>query len=292
MTDEKNTPENGSGELDDDSEASMRRALERIGAKKPREGRAPAPSFSNAPMSGRNTIDGQKRRFVRDGEVPVMLVTGSRPPEGQSQRRGAGPVSDQVEAVNMALRSERAAHEAADRALREATATIQDLRTKLGHIALARDEAAESARRAETARALLANELDIVNSRLAVEVSARARAERLVAQLAPPKPAIAEPSASPEAAMAAAVQAAPRRRGRPPKSAAVADNTLAAPETTNPPAAEDAPPAAPRRRGRPPKDKSLLPPDQPKRKPGRPRIEREPEPVKWWLPKGARSKPD
>ena len=152
-------PEDGAGQLDDQSEASMRRALERIGAKKPREGRTPSPSFSNAPMSGRNTVDGQKRRFVRDGEVPVMLVTGSRPPEGQSQRRGAGPVSDQIEAANMALRSERAAHEAADRALREANATIQDLRTKLGHIALARDEATEAARRAEAARALLATAL-------------------------------------------------------------------------------------------------------------------------------------
>ena len=52
----------------------------------------------------------------------------------------------------------------------------------------------------------------------------------------------------------------------------------------------EAVPATPRRRGRPPKDKSLLPPEQPKRKPGRPRIEREPEPVKWWLTKVTRSK--
>ena len=185
----------------------------------------------------------------------------------------------------MALRSEKAAHEAADRALREANSVIGDLRTKLGHIALARDEALEAARRAEAARALLASELDIVNSRLAVEVAARARAERLAATLAPPEPVavvseiVAPVSTGP--AMAAAQQAVPRRRGRPPKSASA---------VIAPPPAEDAPPAVPRRRGRPPKDKSLLPPEQPKRKPGRPRIEREPEPVKWWLPKGGRSK--
>jgi hypothetical protein len=253
----------------------MRRALEQMGAKKPREGRAPAPSFSNAPMSSRNSIDGQKRRFVRDGEVPVMMVSGSRPPEGQSQRRAAGPVSDQIEAVQMALRAERAGHEAADRALREAQTTIQDLRTKLGHVALARDEAIETAKRAEMARAALANELDTINGRLAAEVSARARAERMVAQLAPPEPEIVH-----EPVVLVAPQVAPRRRGRPPKSAAAAA----------PPADETDTPALPRRRGRPPKDKSLDAAEAPKRKPGRPRIEREPEPVKWWLPKGARSK--
>lgn len=277
MTDDQIPPGSAPGQQDDQGEASMRRALEQMGAKKPREGRAPAPSFSNAPMGSRNTSDGQKRRFVRDGEVPVMMVSGSRPPEGQSQRRAAGPVSEQVDTAQTALRGERSTREAAERALREAQGTIQDLRTKLGHIALARDEAIETAKRAEMTRAALANELDVVQGRLAIEVSARARAERLAAQLAPP-----EPIGLSETVVVIEPQPAPRRRGRPPKSAgAVA-----------PPTDETETPAAPRRRGRPPKDHSLAAAEQPKRKPGRPRIEREPEPVKWWLPKGSRAKAD
>ncbi len=276
MTDDQSPPGAVPGQQDDQGEASMRRALEQMGAKKPREGRSSAPVFSNAPMSSRNTVDGQKRRFVREGEVPVMMVSGSRPPEGQSQRRAAGPVSDQVEAVQMSLRAAVAGREAAERGLREAQTTIQDLRTKLGHVALGRDEAIETAKRAEMARAALAHELDTVNGRLAAEVSARARAERLLAQLTPPEPiAVSAP------VVAIETPPSPRRRGRPPKAAAA------------PPADENDTPAAPRRRGRPPKDKSIATAatEVPKRKPGRPRIEREPEPVKWWLPKGSRAKP-
>jgi hypothetical protein len=291
----------------------MRRALERIGAKTPRESRASAPVFSSAPMRG-NMSDGQKRRFVRDGEVPVMVVSGSRPPEGQSQRRNAAPVNEHVEAAQVAMRAGKAQQEAAERALKEARDTIQDLRTKLGHIALARDEALEVAKRAEMARAALAHELDVMAGRLAVEVSARARAERLAAQVAPEEPA-PEP--------VAAVELAPwevdpneeppppkRGRGRPRKGDApapapaliegedapvrrgrgrprkVASEATAAAE----PSGDEIP--APRKRGRPPGAATLAKADQPKRKPGRPRIEREPEPVKWWVNKKPRGKAD
>lgn len=226
----------------------MRRALERIGGKPQREPRTQQASFSSTP-TGRGTQDGQKRRFVRDGEVPVMLVSGTRAPDAPAQRRGSsGPASEQLEAAQAQLRLERTAHEAAERALREAQSVIQDLRTKLGHISMARDEAIEAARRADASRAALASELDTLKFRLATEVSGRARAERAAQSLGLPVEAETPPAPPAEA---------PRRRGRPPKAEAR-------------PVAEPAP----------------------KRKPGRPRIEREPEPVKWWLPKrgGGKSK--
>ena len=228
----------------------MRRALERIGSRAPREPRAQQANFSATP-TGRGSQDGQKRRFVRDGEVPVMVVSGTRSAEAPTPRRAApGPATEQLEAAQAALRLERNAHEAAERALREAHATIQDLRTKLGHISMARDEAMETARRAEARAAATATELDALKFRLANEVSGRARAERAAQTLgvtvpADPAAQAAQPTDTP----------APRRRGRPPKIAAAP--------------VEDA---------------------APKRKPGRPRIEREPEPVKWWLPKRGRPK--
>lgn len=229
----------------------MRRALERIGSKAPREPRAQQQaSFSSTP-TGRGSQDGQKRRFVRDGEVPVMVVTGTRSTEAPAPRRGSGgPASEQLEAAQAALRLERNAHEAAERSLREALATIQDLRTKLGHISMARDEAMEAAKRAEASRAATESELDALKFRLATEVSGRARAERAAQSLGMP----------------------------------VADSPAAVP---TPPTAD----AAPRRRGRPPKNEVRPTVEAaPKRKPGRPRIEREPEPVKWWLPKRGRAK--
>ncbi|MCX7382461.1 MAG: hypothetical protein NT133_13825 [Alphaproteobacteria bacterium] len=226
----------------------MRRALERIGSKTPREQRAPQASFSSTP-TGRGSQDGPKRRFVRDGEVPVMVVTGTRSADAPVQRRGSGgPANEQLEAAQTALRLERNAHEAAERALREAQATIQDLRTKLGHLSMARDEAIETAKRSDATHAAMASELDALKFRLATEVSGRARAERAAQSVGQPT----EPDAATAPAPPAA-EPAPRRRGRPPKSEAR-------------PAAEAVP----------------------KRKPGRPRIEREPEPVKWWLPKRGR----
>ena len=268
----------------------MRLALDRIGSRQPREGRGQAPVYSSTPI-GRGGADGQKRRFVRDGEVPVMMVSGVRAAEAPQQRRSGGPQSDQLDAVNAALRAERAAHEAAERALREAQVMIQDLRTKLGHLSMARDEALETARRAEATHAALAHEVDTLNFRLAAEVAARARAER-AAQLAEPPTPVVEVIAEPPPAME---PMAPRRRGRPAKVRVAAEESAVdagaatparrgrPPKAARPELAADAEPAVKRGRGRPPKVVDVT--AAPKRRPGRPRIEREPEPVKWWLPK-------
>lgn len=250
VTDDEMPPDHPASPQADQTEASMRRALERIGSRTPREPRSHQASFSSTP-TGRGSQDGQKRRFVRDGEVPVMVVSGTRSAEAPPPRRAApGAANEQLEAAQAALRLERTAHEAAERALREGHATILDLRTKLGHISMARDEAMEAARRAEARAAATASELDALKFRLANEVSGRARAERAAQTLGVAVPADpAAPTSMPTETPP------PRRRGRPPKTATAPVENAA-----------------------------------PKRKPGRPRIEREPEPVKWWLTKRGRPK--
>jgi len=235
----------------------MRQALGLTGSRTQRERPQAQPSFKGQ-LQQRGQADGQKRRFVRDGEVPVMMVSGARPPEGSTQRRG-GAQGEAVEAINAQLRAEKGAREKAERALRDANATIQDLRTKLGHIALARDEAIEAARRAEASRAAAVQELEAVQARLSDEASARAQAERRADRLDPPTPS--------------------------PKAKAV--KTPAAPASL--PSA-DAAPAAPKRRGRPPKAETLARAALPKRPVGRPRKEKEPEPIKWWVPKPGKAK--
>jgi hypothetical protein len=101
------------------------------------------------------------RRFARDGEVPVVMLRSS----DSSGGAGNGP-SNRLVAAEAALRTEKAARDAAERSLKEATATVQSLQTKLAHAELAHAEA-------------LAAEHDL---RLAAEAA-------LEAAMAPPPPA-------------------------------------------------------------------------------------------------------
>jgi hypothetical protein len=91
------------------------------------------------------------RRFVKDGEVPVVVLNGAR-------ERGAdatGPMN-RVAAAEAALRNERAARERAERSLQEAVANVQALQTRLAHAELAHREAlaAERAARERAEQAL------------------------------------------------------------------------------------------------------------------------------------------
>jgi hypothetical protein len=92
-----------------------------------------------------SSFDRPRRRFVQDGEVPVTVIH-PRPRQGLDAlgppRAGASP-QERAEAAEAALGTERAAREQAERLLREAQATILDLRTKQGHAELARAEADE-----------------------------------------------------------------------------------------------------------------------------------------------------
>jgi hypothetical protein len=138
--------------LDDgDAERGVRRALGL-------EGLTPGQDSSANTFrpSAQFTPDRQKRRFVQDGEVPVVLVNGQG---GHARhvvdpRLSAGsPSTNRLEAAETALKAEREARERADRSFMEAQTMIRDLQTKLAHANLARDEAREAAQRSETAMA-------------------------------------------------------------------------------------------------------------------------------------------
>ena len=74
----------------------------------------------------------QRRRFVRDGEVPVTVIH-------RADDEGAG--TNKLDSARQALREQIAAREHAEQLLQDARATIQDLQTKLAHERLAKEDA-------------------------------------------------------------------------------------------------------------------------------------------------------
>jgi len=189
-------PESSAGD-----ELKMRRAL---GLE-----RQPATSSSQQ-SSGHTDRRPQRHRFVRDGEVPVVVVGRRDQPADGVTSQGAAPVN-KLALIETALRSEQEARQRAERALTEAQATIHDLQTKLGHAFLERDESRDTAQRLEADKRALTSTLD-------AEVDARQRAEDAL-ETRIGGPVLSEP--------------APKRPvGRPPKLAA----TKAARPTTDWPA--------------------------------------------------------
>jgi len=167
------------------------------------------PSGPNVPQ--RREAEQRGRRFVKDGEVPVVVVHSLREPGAE----GAQPVN-RIAAAESLARTERSAREQAGRGLAEAQATIQHLRTQLVHAEMAYREGLAGERRA----------------RELAEAALREASEALaVAEGRPVEPALA-----------------PRRRGRPPGSGI---KRAPRPEAHEPDAvaAQHAEPA--RRRGRP-----------------------------------------
>lgn len=75
-----------------------------------------------------------RRRFVRDGEVPVVVLH----PRSESDTRHATALSDITRQRDL----ERAARIRAEQALQDAQATIQGLQTRLAHAELEREERA------------------------------------------------------------------------------------------------------------------------------------------------------
>jgi len=99
----------------------------------------------------RREPEARGRRFVKDGEVTVVMLSGSR----DAAASGPPPVN-RVAAAEAALRAERAAHEHAEQSLREALAHVQRLQTQLAHAEMAHREAlaAEQHRREVAEQAL------------------------------------------------------------------------------------------------------------------------------------------
>ena len=140
-------------------EANMRRALGMLGGTRSASttGRAAGPAGSRLPMakavqerraSPQLSTNPRRHRFVQDGDVPVTIM---RRPEHapDAAAAAAGSLASRLEAMQASLVAEHAARERAERASEEAQATIRDLRTKLAHMELAREEAADLARRIE-----------------------------------------------------------------------------------------------------------------------------------------------
>lgn len=73
-----------------------------------------------------------RRRFVRDGEVPVVVLH----PKSEADSRHAATIAD----LTRQRDSERAARLRAEQSLHEALATIQTLQTRLAHADIAREE--------------------------------------------------------------------------------------------------------------------------------------------------------
>jgi hypothetical protein len=117
----------------------------------------------------------QRHRFVRDGEVPVTVIHRDHHPDG-----GAG--TNQLEAARQAVQAEAAARDRAERSLTEAQMTIRDLQTKLAHERLAKDEALETVRRAETEAQAAAHAQETAVAELAAERLARRYAEDALEQ--------------------------------------------------------------------------------------------------------------
>ncbi len=164
----------------------------------------------------RREQDRRTRRFVRDGEVPVVVLSPSR----EHGPDGPAPVN-RIAAAEAALRSERAARERAERSLRETQANLQHVQTKLAHADLAHSEALAAARRGR----------EEAEAALAAATVAREALELRIAEM--------------EAAQQRAAEAEVRREPAKPSQAALV---------------------------------------KPRRKTAASPVEREPQPVKWWLP--------
>lgn len=119
------------------AEARMRRALG-LGSG----------TSSVQPAQRRSEPARTRPRFVRDGEVPVVVLNSSRNADAAPNGRDA--------ALQAALVAEQAARATAERSLAEALATVRSLQTKLAYAELAHDEAVAAERRArERAEAAL-----------------------------------------------------------------------------------------------------------------------------------------
>jgi len=142
------------------AEAQMRRALGLNNTTSQTQA-MPPPATPTA-----STSHPQRRRFVRDGEVPVTVI---------HRDQGDASGANALEAARQGLREQVAAREHAEHLLQEAQATIHDLQTKLAHERLARDEALQ---RADTERQVAEQALHRAQEESAIERDCRQKADQ------------------------------------------------------------------------------------------------------------------
>ncbi len=108
----------------------------------------------------------KRRRFVRDGEVPVTVI---------HRDQGDASGANALEAARQAVREQIAAREHAERLLQEAQATIHELQTKLAHERLAKDEAVQ---RVDSEKQIVEQVLQSLREELAAERNGRQKVEQ------------------------------------------------------------------------------------------------------------------
>jgi hypothetical protein len=128
-----------------------------------------ATHFSSAPSRPH-----RPRRFVRDGEIPVVLLNA-----GRDRSAETSTIAKQLADAEAVIRNEQAARATAERALADALATIQRLRTQLVHAEMVHAEtlAAERKHREDLDQALLeaANTRANLEKQLAQHAATRRR---------------------------------------------------------------------------------------------------------------------
>ena len=115
----------------------------------------------------------RRHRFKDDGEVPVVHVAPHR-----ERGPGGSPVPGRIaNQVDGQASEERASRERAERALEAARETIRHLQTRLGHDELALREALAQAQASEQATAALRQELEFHRGQLAEAAGAAEQAD-------------------------------------------------------------------------------------------------------------------
>src|SRR5271165_3542995 len=82
------------------------------------------------------------RRFVRDGEIPVVVVNA-----GRDRSAETSAMAKRLAEAEAVIKNEQAARATAERALADALATIQRLRTQVAHAEMSHAEALDAERK-------------------------------------------------------------------------------------------------------------------------------------------------
>lgn len=121
---------------DDVIEARVRRSLGLTATLSPNHTHPNAGPKTDAPTHGAPHGSGSnglfRRRFVRDGEVPVVILR----PKSETENRHTATIAD----LSQQCDTERAARLRAEQALHDARAKIQTLETRLAHADIERTE--------------------------------------------------------------------------------------------------------------------------------------------------------
>jgi hypothetical protein len=141
------------------AEAQMRHAL---GLRSTSQTQAIPPIAGTSPGASHP----QRRRFVRDGEVPVSVI---------HRDHGDPSGTNALGTARQTLREQIAAREHAEHLLHGAQVTIHDLQTKLAHERLARDEAIQ---RADSEKQVVEQALQSVREELAAKRDGRQKVEQ------------------------------------------------------------------------------------------------------------------